>query len=142
MNKSIGMCKRGNKMFDTTANKICYVSIPGAIGICKICKKIIYKEDLLDISKKDLLDINSKVIQSRPNEYICLSHKGVKELFGLQEGITNMKKCNDPFRRLSPNERQCPVCNDICTISDWVSGGFCGCKNCGYNVRSEKNNSE
>jgi hypothetical protein len=66
-----------------------------------------------------------------------------KVVLSLRRVFKNKRiKYNVPFRSLSPNERQCPVCNDICTVSDWVSGGFCGCKNCGYDVRSEKNNSE
>jgi hypothetical protein len=62
-----------------------------AIGLCKICKRVIYKEDLVDeelyrcidsVIKSmsiDLLIAEDKAIKFN-KEYLCLKHKGVKEL--------------------------------------------------------------
>jgi hypothetical protein len=56
-----------------------YLTITDAIGLCKICNRVIYKEDLVD--KVTLLDtVENGVVKYGKNEYLCLKHKGVKEL--------------------------------------------------------------
>jgi hypothetical protein len=67
-------------MHNTTASNHVYLTITDAIGLCKICNRVIYKEDLVD--KATSLDtIENGVVKHGKNEYLCLKHKGVKEMY-------------------------------------------------------------
>jgi hypothetical protein len=53
-----------------------------SIGVCRICKRVVYMDDLIDCHSDDIdvLIDEDKVVQYG-HDYLCVKHKGVKELF-------------------------------------------------------------